>query len=72
MPLILAPIGQPTQVIHVSGDDKLRKHLESLGIVKEKEITVLSQEKNGIIIKVNDSRLALDKNVASLIQVVVE
>jgi ferrous iron transport protein A len=67
MPLLIAPVGTELTIARISGDDKVRKHLESLGLTADEKITVLSWEKSGVIIKVKESRLAIDKNVAMAI-----
>lgn len=67
MPLLLAPMNQELTIQAVNGDEKVKKHLESLGIVKDAKILILSQEKGGIIVKINNSRLALDSKIASSI-----
>jgi len=64
MPLLVAPIGANLNVKRVLGDENVRKHLEALGIVPERQISVLSRTKNGVIIQVSDSRLALDNAIA--------
>lgn len=69
MPLIIAPIGQKLIIKHVSGDEKVKRHLESLGIVPDREIILYDKTKSGVIVLVNDTRLALDKNVAMAIVV---
>lgn len=69
MPLSIAPLNIELIIKKVSGDNKVRKHLESLGIVAERKITVLGQTSQGLIVLVNDMRLALDNNIASSIQV---
>lgn len=71
MPLLFAPIEKPLRVTHISGDEKLRGHLSSLGIVLEGIISLLSVQGSGAILKVKDSRLALDHDVCSHIQVAV-
>lgn len=67
MPLLIAPVGRPLTVRRIGGDEKVRKHLESLGIVTESEITLLSQEKTGVVIRIHESRLALGYDVARTI-----
>ncbi len=67
MPLLLAPIGQDLTIQIINGDEKVKKHLESLGIVKDAKISIISQEKGGVIVKINNSRLALDYKIASSI-----
>lgn len=69
MPLLIAPIGRVLIVRRVGGEEKVRKHLESLGIVIDSEITLLSQGKDGVVVKIHDSRLALDYDVAKAIMV---
>ncbi len=69
MPIAIAPVGKELIIRKVSGNDKVRKHLESLGIVPDRIITVLEQTNKGLIVLVNDMRLALDDNIAMSIQV---
>lgn len=64
MPLLIAPMEKELVVENVTGDDKVRKHLESLGIVRETSITLLSQEKTGVIVRIKDSRIALGYDIA--------
>ena len=42
MPIVLAPTNQQLRIVRIAADDKLKKHLESLGITLDGEITVLS------------------------------
>lgn len=67
MPISFAPIGKDLMVKRIAGNDKTKKHLESLGIVPERTVRVLEQSRNGIIVLVNEMRLALDNHVASTI-----
>ena len=46
-------------------------HLRSLGIIEGREIIVLEQNGSAVIVKVGDMRLALDRHVASAIQVAI-
>lgn len=69
MPLIIAPTSMKFRIIKVSTDEKIKNHLASLGIVEEGTLELLSHEASGVIIKVKDSRLALDKDIASRILV---
>lgn len=64
MPLILAPQGKNMTVVKVSGDSKVSRHLENLGIVSGADITLLSLSNGNMIVRVKDTRLALDRNVA--------
>lgn len=72
MPLIIAPIGKELTIKRVSGDEKIKKHLESLGIIPDRKITLFEKTKSGVIVLINDTRLALDKDVAMAIVVIVD
>lgn len=69
MPIMLAPIGVEMNVVRVSADDKIKKHLESLGITVQSKITIVSQCGGSVICNVKDFRLALDRELASKILV---
>ncbi len=70
MPLILAPIGQELKVVRIAGNDKTKKHLETLGLTKDMLLTLLSNEGGAAIIKIHDSRISLDH--ATAMNIVVE
>lgn len=67
MPLIIAPEGRSLLVKKVIADSKIRKHLESLGIVENQTIEIMSKQGRGMIVLINSTRLALDKNISSSI-----
>ena len=69
MPIMIAPLNQELTVIRITGDDKAMKHLRELGIVPQMKITLLSQEASGVILRVGESRLAIDKDIARAILV---
>lgn len=69
MPIMIAPANQELTVKKILGSDKTLKHLRELGIVPNMKIMLLSTEPSGVIIRVGESRLALDKNVAKAIMV---
>ncbi len=64
MPLILAPQGEAMQIVRVSADSKTCRHLENLGIVSGANIVLLSLADGNMIVRVHDSRLALDRVTA--------
>ncbi len=70
MPIVIAPTGRNLKVIKILTDEKTKKHLESLGITVNSELTVLSVSGGSVIILVKDGRLALDKVLATKIMVV--
>lgn len=69
MPIMIAPLNQELTVIRITGSDKAMKHLRELGIVPQMKITLLSQEASGVILRVGESRLAIDKDIARAILV---
>lgn len=69
MPIILAPINVELKIVKVLLDDKQKKHLESLGILINSTLTVLSSVNGGVVVAVKEGRLALDRNIASKILV---
>lgn len=69
MPLIVAPIGRALRVIRILSDEKIKKHLENLGITIDSEISVVSESGGSIILLVKEGRLALDRDMATKILV---
>ena len=64
MPLVIAPIGQDLRIIRISTNEKTKKHLESLGMIINSTIKILSQSRGGVICIVKGVRLALDNYIA--------
>lgn len=69
MPIALAPINTELKVVKVLADDKTKKHLESLGILVNSSLTVISSVNGGVVVAVKEGRLALDRSIASKILV---
>lgn len=69
MPLVIAPCNVLLKIIKILADGKVKKHLESLGITINSEITILSVSGGSVICKVKEGRLALDKTLATKIVV---
>lgn len=69
MPIALAPINQELKVVRVLADDKTKKHLESLGILVNSSLTIISSVNGGVVVAVKEGRLALDRSIASKILV---
>lgn len=69
MPIMLAPLNQELKVVKILLDEKNKKHLESLGILVNSKVTVVSSMNGGVILIVKDGRLALDRSIASKILV---
>ena len=67
MPIVLAPVNTGLKVVRIAADEKLKKHLESLGITVSGEITVLSASGGTVVVKVKDGRIALDRELSTKI-----
>lgn len=69
MPIMLAPINEPVRVIKILSDEKMKRHLESLGILPNSVLTVLSCVNGGVVVAIKNGRIALDHEIASKILV---
>ncbi len=67
MPIVLAPLNVPLKVVKIAADDKLKKHLESLGITVDGELMVLSSSGGSTVCKIKDGRIALDSELSTKI-----
>lgn len=67
MPLTLAPTGEESIILKIGGSQDVKQHLENLGFNVGGVITVISEISGNIIVKVKDSRIALDKSMAQKI-----
>ncbi|MBO4573536.1 MAG: ferrous iron transport protein A [Clostridia bacterium] len=69
MPIVLAPINKPVKVIRIFAEEKTKKHLESLGITINSQLTVLSSSGGSVVCRVKDGKIALDGNLSTKIMV---
>ncbi len=69
MPLIIAPMNVDLKIKKILVEDKLKKHLQSLGITIDSDIRVIDNVNGNLIIIVKGVRLALDKGIAGKILV---
>ena len=67
MPIVLAPTNTSLRIVRIVADEKLKKHLESLGITINGEVTVLSSSGGTVVCKIKDGRVALDNNLSTKI-----
>ncbi|HIU21518.1 MAG TPA: ferrous iron transport protein A [Candidatus Limadaptatus stercorigallinarum] len=72
MPLVFAPVNVLLRVVKMHVDEKLKRHLENLGISVNSELEVLSQSGGSVICRIKDGRLALDRDMATRIFVAVK
>lgn len=69
MPIMLAPLNQEVRVVKILANERIKKHLESLGILVNSTVVVLSTVNGGVVLAIKNSRLALDHEIASKILV---
>ena len=69
MPLLFASVGDKVKVVSVGGAAEVKQHLNEIGFNAGTSVSVIQKIKGGIIVKVKESRIALDKKMAEKIQV---
>jgi len=69
MPLAIAPINIKLKIVKILTEDKVKKHLENLGLTIDSELMVLSHNGGNSICIVKDGRLALDSELSKKILV---
>ena len=69
MPLLLAQVGENNLIRHIGGTPEVKHHLEDLGFVVGANVTIISRVGGNVIVKVKESRLAIDERLAQRILV---
>ena len=69
MPLSMAETGRMNQIKKVGGREETRRFLESLGFVVGGFVTVVSEINGNLIVNVKESRVEIDKEMASKIMI---
>ena len=69
MPLCYATPGEESVIRKVGGNPEVRKHLENLGFVVGGTATVISSLNGNVIVKVKESRVAINDEMARKIMV---
>lgn len=70
MPLIIAMKNVPLKVVAIKGDEKVARHLSALGICRGQVVEIYSSSYEGFVLKVKESRIAINQEVAKRIEVV--
>ena len=65
MPIVLAPTNKILKIVKIVADEKIKKHLENLGITINGDITILSSSGGTVVCKIKDGRIALDRNLST-------
>ena len=69
MPLSLAEVGEEQIIKKVGGNTEVRQHLENLGFVVGGAVTLISLMNGNAIVKVKESRIAINDELARRIMV---
>ncbi len=69
MPLTMARQGEINYIKKVGGKEETRKFLENLGFVAGGMVMIVSQIGGNMIVNVKDSRVAINKDMASKIMI---
>ena len=69
MPLSMVSVGDVNIIKKITGRDDVRKHLANLGFVVGEEVTIVNQLGGNLILSIKNSRVALDKTLATRIMV---
>ena len=69
MPLVIAERGKPQIVKRIGGNDEVKRHLENLGFTVGATVTVVNSLAGNVIVKVKESRIAINEDLARRIMV---
>ena len=64
IPLVLADAGEEQVIKKIGGNDEVKHHLENLGFTVGATVTVVNSLSGNIIVKVKESRVALNEEMA--------
>lgn len=69
MPIALAPAGAEMEIKKVGAEEKVKKHLQEMGITVGGKIKLISSSGGNVIVVVKEGRLCLDRTLAGKILV---
>ncbi len=69
MPLNVALPGEENIIRKIGGNPEIKRHLEDLGFVVGGTVSLISELNGNVIVKVKDSRIAIDGELAHRIMV---
>ena len=67
MPIAFAPLNENLTIVKILLEDSVKKRLNSLGLLVNANIEILSKTSGNLIVLIKDSRIAIDKNIATKI-----
>ena len=69
IPLTYADPGEENVILKVSGKPEVKKHLEDMGFTVGSIIRVVSSVNGNLLVNVKDTKVALDKELATKIMI---
>jgi len=69
LPLALADMGKESVIQRIGGSPEIKKHLEDLGFVVGGTVTVVNRLNGNLIVKVKESRIAINEDTARRIMI---
>ena len=69
MPLSYAAPGEEAVIRRIGGNPEVKKHLESLGFIVGGTATVVTSLNGNVIVKIKESRVAVDEEMARKIMI---
>ncbi len=69
MPLTMANPGEKNLILKVGGKSDTRQFLENLGFVAGADVTVVSEINGNLIVNIKESRIAINREMASKIMI---
>ncbi len=69
MPLSYAVPGEENVIRRIGGSPEVRKHLENLGFVAGGSVTVITSMDGNMIVRVKETRVAINDEVARKIMI---
>ncbi len=69
MPLVFAKNGETQIVKKIGGSEEVRRHLENLGFTVGGTVTIINSLAGNVIVKVKDSRIAINEDMARRIMI---
>lgn len=69
MPLTYAEYGEENVIKKIGGNTEVKRHLENLGFTVGGSVTLISTLNGNVIVKVKESRIALNEAMARKIMI---
>lgn len=69
MPILMADENKQYKILRVRGSEEVVTRLRNLGFVPDALVSILQKTDSGIIVKLYESRVAIDKSLGSKIEI---